>query len=88
MAKIPDFDPRDITTPEPHRTRSHLSAFINLIRFIEEQESYLDSIRSRSSGLVRGREHVAKDSLDFQQKVSTIKYVFPIFPTSDADMLS
>lgn len=88
MAKISDFDLRDIATPEPHRTRSHLSAFINLIRFIEEQEQYLASIRNRSSALVQGRERVAKASLEVQQKVSSIRYVCPLFPTSDADMLS
>ncbi|KAF9653021.1 hypothetical protein BDM02DRAFT_3265678 [Thelephora ganbajun] len=73
MAKIPDFDLRDIATPEPHRTRSHLSAFINLIRFIEEQEPYLAAIRSRSSVLVQDRERVTKASLEVQQKVSEIK---------------
>lgn len=88
MAKIPDFDLRDIATPEPHRTRSHLSAFINLIRFIEEQESYLTSIRSRSSALVQDRERVAKASLDVQQKASTIKHVCLLFITSATDMSS
>lgn len=85
MAKISDFDLRDIATPEPHRTRSHLSAFINLIRFIEEQEPYLASVRNRSSALVQDRERVAKASLEVQQKASTIKYVFLLFPTSAAD---
>jgi len=88
MAKIPGFDLRDIATPEPHRTRSHLSALINLIRFIEEQESYLASIRSRSSALVQDRERVAKASLEVQQKASTIKHVFPPSTTSATDMLS
>ena len=82
MAKIPDFDLRDIATPEPHRTRSHLSALINFIRFIEEQEPYLSSVRSRSSALVQDRERVAKASFEVQQKVSAIRYVFPLFPTS------
>jgi len=88
MAKIADFDLRDIATPEPHRTRSHLSAFINLIRFIEEQEPYLASIRSRSSALVQDRDRVAKASLEVQQKASAIKYAFPPFPTSATDVLS
>jgi len=88
MAKIADFDLRDIATPEPHRTRSHLSAFINLIRFIEEQEPYLASIRSRSSALVQDRDRVAKASLEVQQKASAIKYVCLPFPTSATDVLS
>lgn len=87
MAKIPDFDLRDIATPEPHRTRSHLSAFINLIRFIEEQEPYLASIRSRSSALVQDRERVAKASLEVQQKASAIKHVSPPFPTVAANIV-
>ena len=88
MAKITDFDLRDIATPEPHRTRSHLSGFINLIRFIEEQEPYLASIRSRSSALVQDRERVAKTSFEVQQKASVIKYVYLLLPTSAAYMLS
>jgi len=87
MAKIPDFDLRDVATPEPHRTRSHLSAFINLIRFIEEQEPYLASIRSRSSTLVQDRERVAKASLEVQQKTSAIKHVCLLLSTSAADTL-
>lgn len=87
MAKIPDFELRDIATPEPHRTRSHLSAFINLIRFIEEQEPYLASIRSRSSALVQDRERVAKASLEVQQKSSAIKHVCSLFPSAAADTL-
>ena len=88
MAKIQDFDLRDIATPEPHRTRSHLSAFINFIRFIEEQEPYLASIRSRSSALVQDRERMEKASLEVQQKASAIKYVRLPFPVSAADTLS
>ena len=87
MAKIPDFDLRDIATPEPHRTRSHLSAFINLIRFIEEQEPHLASIRSRSSALAQDRERVAKTSLDVQQKAATIKHVHLMPPAAAADVL-
>lgn len=80
MAKITDFNLRDIATPEPQRTRSHLSAFINLIRFIEEQEPHLTSIRSRSLSLVQDRERVAKASLEVQQKSSAIKCVYsPLF---------
>jgi kinetochore protein Nuf2 len=85
MAKIPDFDLRDIAAPEPHRTRSHLSGFINLIRFIEEQEPHLASIRSRSSALVQDRERVAKASLEVQQKTSTIRHVQLLSLTFDAD---
>jgi len=87
MAKIPDFDLRDVATPEPHRTRSHLSAFINLIRFIEEQEPHLASIRSRSSTLVQDRERVAKASLEVQQKTSAIKHVCLLLSISAADTL-
>lgn len=88
MAKIPDFDLCDIATPEPHRTRSHLSAFINLIRFIEEQEPSLVSIRSLSSALVQDRERIAKASLEVQQKLHAIRCVLSLFPTSNADTLS
>ena len=88
MAKITDFDLRDIATPEPHRTRSHLSGFINLIRFIEEQEPHLAAIRSRSSALVQDRERVVKASLEVQQKSSAIRHVSLLLPTSAADMLS
>lgn len=88
MAKISEFDLRDIATPEPHRTRSHLSAFINLIRFIEEQEPHLASIRSRSSALVQDRERVSKASFEVQQKASTIKHVRFLFPVPDTDTFS
>lgn len=88
MAKIPDFDLRDIAIPEPHRTRSHLSAFINLIRFIEEQEPYLASIRSRSSTLVQNRDRVAKASFEIQQKVSATRCVWLPVLHPDTDMLS
>ena len=73
MAKIPDLDICDIATPEPHRTRSHLSAFINLIRFIEEQEQRFASFRSRSSALVQDIERVTKASPEVQHKVSTVR---------------
>ena len=88
MAKIPDFDLGDIATPEPHRTRSHLSAFINLIRFIEEQEPYLASIRSRSLALAQDRERATTAFLEVQQKASAIKHVYLLLPTSPADTLS
>lgn len=88
MAKITDFDLRDIAIPEPHRTRSHLSAFINLIRFIEEQEQYLASIRSRSSALVQDRERVAKATLEVRQKASAIKHVCLLFLATATYMMS
>ena len=88
MAKISDFDLRDIATPEPHRTRSHLSAFINLIKFIEEQEPYLSSIRSRSLALVQDRERIAKACFEAQQKAAAIRYVQLLLPISGADVIS
>jgi kinetochore protein Nuf2 len=74
IAKIPDFNARDLSFPEPQRTRSHIAALINLIRFIEEYEPIVAAVRDRSAALVKDREKVSRDLADVHLKLSAIKF--------------
>ncbi|KAI0038778.1 hypothetical protein FA95DRAFT_1142540, partial [Auriscalpium vulgare] len=72
-AKVPDFSSRDVFFPTPERTRLILSAFINLVKFSEQQEEFVSGLRGKSTKLVDEREKVTADLARVQAQLAQIR---------------
>ncbi|KAF7800276.1 hypothetical protein EIP86_011524 [Pleurotus ostreatoroseus] len=72
-AKISDFSSRDMSHPEPERTRANLSAFINLTKFSEQRAEFIEGLRQKSSRVNAERRKVVDELEEAQQKVATIR---------------
>ncbi|KAH8108199.1 Nuf2 family-domain-containing protein [Cristinia sonorae] len=72
-AKITDFSSRDISFPDPERTRSVFSAFINLVKFSEQCESFIAGLREKSAAVAEERNRVMGDLKDAERRVQTVK---------------
>ncbi|KZT03575.1 uncharacterized protein LAESUDRAFT_659679 [Laetiporus sulphureus 93-53] len=72
-AKFHGFSSRDLYFPEPERTRSILSAFVNFVKFCEQCEPFIMGLRERSAAVVEERDRVAQQLAETRQKVVTIK---------------
>lgn len=59
-AKFSDFTAKDLTAPDPSRTRNILSAFINFIKFTEQCQPFINSLRSESARLAEERATVSR----------------------------
>ena len=72
-AKIIDFSSRDLYFPDPDRTRSILSAFINFIKFSEQSDVFITRLRDQSAALQRERETVQEQIDELDQTLKTFK---------------
>ena len=72
-AKIIDFSSRDLYFPDPDRTRSILSAFINFIKFSEQSEAFINRLRDQSTAVIRERQAVTEETAELEQKVAEFK---------------
>ncbi|OCH95255.1 hypothetical protein OBBRIDRAFT_822977 [Obba rivulosa] len=72
-AKIRDFSAKDLYAPEPERTRSIFSAFINFVKFTEQNEFFVNGLREKSTSVIKEREKVARQLAEVQLKVAAIK---------------
>lgn len=72
-AKIIDFSSRDLYFPDPDRTRSILSAFINFIKFSEQSDVFITRLRDQSAALQRERETVQEQIDELDQTMKTFK---------------
>jgi kinetochore protein Nuf2 len=59
-AKFQDFSAKDLTAPDPSRTRNILSAFINFIKFTEQRQPFINSLRNESARLAEERATVLR----------------------------
>lgn len=59
-AKFPDFTAKDLSAPDPARTRNVLSALINFIKFTEQCQPFISSLRNESARLVEERATVVR----------------------------
>ncbi|KAI0811066.1 Nuf2 family-domain-containing protein [Irpex lacteus] len=57
-AQINDFSFKDLSSPDPERTRGHLSAFINFVKFSEQRAEFIMGLREKSSRVNEERDKV------------------------------
>ena len=55
-AKTNDFSSKDPYFPNPDRTRSIFSTFINFIKFLEQREAFINRLREQSTTMIRERQ--------------------------------
>ncbi|KAI1790724.1 Nuf2 family-domain-containing protein [Ganoderma leucocontextum] len=72
-AKINDFSSKDLYFPDPDRTRSIFSAFINFIKFSEQSEAFINRLREQSTAVIRERQVVTEEVQDLQEKMEGFK---------------
>ncbi|KAL7283136.1 hypothetical protein ACG7TL_002562 [Trametes sanguinea] len=72
-AKILDFSAKDIYFPDPDRTRSIFSAFINFIKFSEQSEAFINRLRNQSATVIKERQAVIEETADLEQRMSEFK---------------
>ncbi|PIL23710.1 hypothetical protein GSI_13459 [Ganoderma sinense ZZ0214-1] len=72
-AKINDFSSKDLYFPDPDRTRSIFSAFINFIKFSEQSEAFINRLREQSTAVIRERQVVTEEIQDLQEKIEEFK---------------
>ena len=73
IAKITDFSSRDLYFPDPDRTRSVLSAFINFIKFSEQSEAFISRLQEQSTSILRERQTVIEETEELERKMSVFK---------------
>ncbi|KAH9946391.1 uncharacterized protein BXZ73DRAFT_95891 [Epithele typhae] len=69
-AKITDFSSADLYFPNPDRTRSILSAFINFMKFSEQSDAFITRLRDQSATLIRERQTVAEETEELLQTIA------------------
>ncbi|KAH9901654.1 Nuf2 family-domain-containing protein [Cubamyces lactineus] len=72
-AKILDFSAKDIYFPDPDRTRSIFSAFINFIKFSEQSEAFITRLRNQSTAVIKERQAVLEETAELEQRMSEFK---------------
>ncbi|OAX43797.1 hypothetical protein K503DRAFT_765525 [Rhizopogon vinicolor AM-OR11-026] len=72
-ARIMDFSSRDLSAPEPERTRFILSAFINFVKFAEQCTTFISNVREKSTQVIDEREQVIQELSEFQHKLAVLK---------------
>ena len=68
-----DFSAKDLSFPEPERTRSIFSAFINLVKFSEQCESFITGLREKSAAVAAERDKTTSDLMQSEEKVQEVK---------------
>ncbi|KAI8998922.1 Nuf2 family-domain-containing protein [Trametes punicea] len=72
-AKILDFSAKDIYFPDPDRTRSIFSAFINFIKFSEQSEAFINRLRNQSTSVIKERQAVVEETAELEQRMAEFK---------------
>ena len=68
-----DFSARDLYFPESDRMRAILSAFINFIKFSEQNEAFLLRLREQSSALLKERHIVTDETAELETTMTHFK---------------
>ncbi|KAG1804244.1 Nuf2 family-domain-containing protein [Suillus subaureus] len=72
-ARIMDFSSRDLSAPEPERTRFILSAFINFVKFAEQCTTFISNVREKSAQVIEEREQVIQELSEVQHNLAVLK---------------
>ncbi|KAH9925307.1 Nuf2 family-domain-containing protein [Fomitopsis serialis] len=72
-ARFHDFTAKDIYFPDPERSRSIFSAFINFVKFAEQCETFVSGLRERSASVIEERDRIAEQLVETKQKIEAIK---------------
>ncbi|KAG1749143.1 Nuf2 family-domain-containing protein [Suillus paluster] len=72
-ARIMDFSSRDLSAPEPERTRFILSAFINFVKFAEQCTTFISNVREKSAQVIEEREQVVQELSEVQHTLAVLK---------------
>ncbi|KAI0798117.1 Nuf2 family-domain-containing protein [Abortiporus biennis] len=71
-AQIKNFSAKDISFPEPERTRSILSAFINFVKFSEQCANTVLGLQNKSAAVAEERDKVVVELANAQREVENI----------------
>jgi kinetochore protein Nuf2 len=74
-AQINDFSFKDLSSPDPERTRGHLSAFINFVKFSEQRADFIMRLRDKSARTNEERDKVVQALRVAEKEVAAIKSV-------------
>ncbi|KAI0807066.1 Nuf2 family-domain-containing protein [Fomes fomentarius] len=72
-AKINDFSSKDLYFPDPDRTRSIFSAFINFIKFSEQSETFINRLRDQSTAVIKERQAVSEEIVELEHRMTEFK---------------
>ena len=72
-AKINDFSSKDLYFPDPDRTRSIFSAFINFIKFSEQSETFINRLRDQSTAVIKERQAVTEETSELEHRMAQFK---------------
>ncbi|KAG2158016.1 Nuf2 family-domain-containing protein [Suillus bovinus] len=72
-ARIMDFSSRDLSAPEPERTRFILSAFINFVKFAEQCTTFISNVREKSAQVIEEREQAIQELSEVQHNLAVLK---------------
>ncbi|THH26364.1 hypothetical protein EUX98_g7826 [Antrodiella citrinella] len=72
-AKIMDFSAKDLSFPDAERTRSVFSAFINLVKFSEQCESFITGLREKSASVAEERNKITSELVASEEKIRAVK---------------
>ncbi|KAL6309187.1 Nuf2 family-domain-containing protein [Sparassis latifolia] len=72
-AKVTDFNTKDVYFPNPERTRSIFSAFINFVKFSEQCEPFITRLRDKSASALKERDEVGHQLVDMKEKLAAVK---------------
>lgn len=75
-AQINDFSFKDLSSPDPERTRGHLSAFINFVKFSEQRAEFIMGLREKSSRVNEERDKVLQALRIAEKEAAAIKWVY------------
>ncbi|KAI0085396.1 Nuf2 family-domain-containing protein [Irpex rosettiformis] len=72
-AQINDFSFKDLSSPDPERTRGHLSAFINFVKFSEQRADFITGLREKSGKVNEELQKVLQALRVTEKEVAGIK---------------
>jgi kinetochore protein Nuf2 len=72
-AKVPAFSSRDVFLPEPDRTRVILSAFINYIKFCEQNAPIIAECQKTSTNAIEERKKVMRELDEAKMQIASLK---------------
>ena len=72
---MPDFCGKDIFTPTPERTRIVLSAFINFVRFSQQNASFAAKMHGKAADMAQELESATQEGARLEAQLAQLKWV-------------
>lgn len=73
-ARVDDFSAKDISNPDRERTLTLLSAFINFVKFTEQNcNAFVKDLRDQSDAIVTERDQITEQLAMIQQEIEAVR---------------